>query len=38
LPAGTSLEDVFLAAITKEHHELEGSREETLEEVGAGRA
>ena len=38
LPAGTSLEDVFLQAITKEHHELEGSREETLEEVGAGRA
>jgi ABC-2 type transport system ATP-binding protein len=38
LPAGTSLEDVFLSAITKEHHELEGSREETLEEVGAGRA
>src|SRR5271169_4461264 len=32
LPAGTSLEDVFLSAITKEHHELEGSREETLEE------
>src|SRR6202035_515594 len=38
LPAGTSLEDVFLQAITKEHHELEGAREETLEEVGAGRA
>ena len=38
LPAGTSLEDVFLSAITKEHHELESSREETLEEVGAGRA
>ena len=38
LPVGTSLEDVFLSAITKEHHELEGSREETLEEVGAGRA
>src|ERR1022692_1127937 len=37
LPAGTSLEDVFLGAISKEHHELEGSREETLEEVGAGR-
>src|ERR1700693_160439 len=35
LPAGTSLEDIFLQAITKEHHELEGSREETLEEVGA---
>src|SRR5579863_9163100 len=27
LPAGTSLEDVFLQAITKEHHELEGSSE-----------
>src|SRR6202167_1810845 len=38
LPEGTSLEDVFLGAITKEHHELEGSREETLEEVGAGHA
>src|ERR1039457_6153073 len=37
MPAGTSLEEVFLSAITKEHHELEGSREETLEEVGAGR-
>ncbi len=37
LPAGSSLEDVFLAAITKEHHELAGSEEETLEEVGAER-
>src|SRR5579862_1111854 len=38
LPSGTSLEDVFLQAITKEHHELDGSGEETLEEVGAGRS
>ncbi len=38
LPAGTSLEDVFLGAIAKEHHELAGSAEETLEEVGAGRS
>jgi ABC-2 type transport system ATP-binding protein len=38
LPAGTSLEDVFLGAITKERHELAGSPEETLEEVGAGRS
>lgn len=35
LPASTSLEDVFLNAISKERHELAG--EETLEEVGAGR-
>jgi ABC-2 type transport system ATP-binding protein len=38
LPAGTSLEDVFLAAIAKEQHEAAGGREETLEEVGAGRS
>ncbi len=39
LPAGTSLEDVFLGAIAKERHELSAeSAEETLEEVGAGRA
>jgi ABC-2 type transport system ATP-binding protein len=38
LPAGTSLEDVFLAAIAKEHHETTAEREETLEEVGAGRS
>ncbi len=36
LPAGTSLEDVFLSAITKERHEEAGAAEETLEEVGAG--
>ncbi len=38
LPAGTSLEDVFLGAITKERHELPGGAEETLEEVEAGHA
>ena len=38
LPAGTSLEDVFLNAIAREGH-LEGiDGEETLEEVGAGRS
>ncbi len=38
LPAGTSLEDVFLNAIAREGH-LEGiDSEETLEEVGAGRS
>ena len=36
LPAGTSLEDIFLSAITKERHEEGASAEETLEEVGAG--
>ncbi len=36
LPAGTSLEDVFLHAIARERHADEGSAEETLEEVGAG--
>jgi ABC-2 type transport system ATP-binding protein len=36
LPAGTSLEDIFLEAITKERHEDAASAEETLEEVGAG--
>ncbi|HUA35386.1 MAG TPA: ABC transporter ATP-binding protein [Candidatus Binataceae bacterium] len=36
LPAGTSLEDVFLHAIAKEGHAESGSAEETLEEVGAG--
>ncbi|HEY6417931.1 MAG TPA: ATP-binding cassette domain-containing protein [Candidatus Binataceae bacterium] len=38
LPAGTSLEDVFLGAITKERHEDAATAEETLEEVGAGHA
>src|ERR1700691_5612721 len=36
LPAGTSLEDIFLTAITKEHHEDGATAEEKLEEVGAG--
>jgi ABC-2 type transport system ATP-binding protein len=36
LPAGTSLEDVFLHAIARERHADEGTAEETLEEVGAG--
>jgi gliding motility-associated transport system ATP-binding protein len=36
LPAGTSLEDIFLNAITKERHAEAASAEETLEEVGAG--
>ena len=36
LPAGTSLEDIFLNAITKEHHEDGATAEEKLEEVGAG--
>jgi ABC-2 type transport system ATP-binding protein len=38
LPAGTSLEDIFLQAITKERHAEAASAEETLEEVGAGRS
>ena len=38
LPAGTSLEDVFLTAITKEGHLPGASAEETLEEVGAGHS
>jgi len=38
LPAGTSLEDVFLSAIAKEGHLPGASAEETLEEVGAGHA
>jgi ABC-2 type transport system ATP-binding protein len=36
LPAGTSLEDIFLNAITKERHDDAATAEETLEEVGAG--
>ena len=36
LPAGTSLEDIFLNAITKERHDDGATAEETLEEVGAG--
>jgi ABC-type multidrug transport system ATPase subunit len=38
LPAGTSLEDVFLHAIAKEGHEPGATAEETLEEVGAGHS
>jgi ABC-2 type transport system ATP-binding protein len=38
LPAGTSLEDVFLSAIAKEGHVPGATAEETLEEVGAGHA
>ena len=38
LPAGTSLEDVFLNAIAKEGHLPGASAEETLEEVSAGHA
>jgi ABC-2 type transport system ATP-binding protein len=37
LPAGTSLEDVFLSAIATEGHLPGATAEETLEEVGAGR-
>ena len=37
LPEGSTLEEVFLSAITKERHDLEQPREETLEEVDAGR-
>jgi gliding motility-associated transport system ATP-binding protein len=38
LPAGTSLEDVFLHAIAKEGHLQGASAEETLEEVAAGHS
>jgi ABC-2 type transport system ATP-binding protein len=38
LPAGTSLEDVFLHAIAKEGHVPGASAEETLEEVAAGHS
>jgi hypothetical protein len=38
LPAGTSLEEVFLNAIAREGHLPGASAEETLEEVGAGHA
>jgi ABC-2 type transport system ATP-binding protein len=37
IPAGTSLEQVFLGAISKERH-TQADAEEALEEVGAGRA
>ncbi|HKV55073.1 MAG TPA: ATP-binding cassette domain-containing protein [Candidatus Binataceae bacterium] len=38
LPAGTSLEDVFLHAIAREGHEPGATAEETLEEIGAGHS
>jgi ABC-2 type transport system ATP-binding protein len=38
IPAGTSLEQVFLEAISKERHTPASDSEESLEEVGAGRA
>ena len=38
IPAGTSLEEVFLQAIAKETNSAAVSAEETLEEVGAGRS
>ncbi len=38
LPAGTSLEDVFLGAITKERPEPAGAAEEAPAEAGPGRA
>ena len=38
LPAGVSLEEVFLSAIAKEDHLSDADAEETLEEVGAGHS
>jgi len=38
LPAGTSLEDVFLNAIAQERHGAGGAGEETLEEMEAGHS
>jgi ABC-2 type transport system ATP-binding protein len=38
LPAGSSLEDVFLNAIAREGHLAGATAEETLEEVGAGHS
>src|SRR5208282_612453 len=38
IPAGTTLEQVFLEAISKEGHAGGAEAEETLEEVGAGHA
>ena len=38
IPAGTSLEEVFLHAIAREGHVEGASAEETLEEIGAGRS
>ena len=38
MPAGTSLEEIFLHAIAREGHVEGASPEETLEEVGAGHS
>jgi hypothetical protein len=38
LPAGTSLEDVFLDAIARERGHEDMEAEQELEEVGAGRS
>jgi ABC-2 type transport system ATP-binding protein len=38
LPAGASLEEVFLHAIAKEGHMPGATAEETLEEIGAGHS
>lgn len=38
IPAGTTLEQVFLEAISKERHSTHADDEETLEDVGAGHA
>ena len=38
LPAGTSLEDVFLNAIARERGHEDTEAEQELEEVGAGRS
>jgi ABC-2 type transport system ATP-binding protein len=38
LPAGTSLEEIFLGAISKERHAAVAEAEETLEGMGAGRS
>jgi ABC-type multidrug transport system ATPase subunit len=38
LPAGTSLEEVFLHAIAREGHLAGATAEETLEEIGAGHS
>jgi gliding motility-associated transport system ATP-binding protein len=38
IPAGTSLEEVFLHAIAQEGHVDGATAEETLEEIGAGRS
>jgi ABC-2 type transport system ATP-binding protein len=38
IPAGTTLEEVFLAAIAREDHAADTAPEEMLEEVGAGHS